>query len=117
MEGDQKGLDIQYTDFLKELQEKNPEVTHKTLIRKVAKMCAELTYGLGEGIEGLKAEKNRFGVYGVDVMITESEQVKLLEVTVSPDCERAQRDHPDFWKDVFDSVFRKQVSDDFEVIF
>ena len=80
-------------------------------------MAGELTFGLANQIPELKTQSKASGVYGIDVMVTESGQVKLLEVTVSPDCERAQRDHGDFWNEILDVVMRGRISKNFETVF
>ena len=44
-------------------------------------------------------------LYGIDVMITDEFEPKILEVTFSPDCKRACRFNPEFFNDVFDCLF------------
>jgi tubulin--tyrosine ligase-like protein 12 len=44
-------------------------------------------------------------VYGVDVMVNEDFEPKILEVTFSPDCKRACKFNPDFFNEVFDCLF------------
>lgn len=44
-------------------------------------------------------------LYGVDVMITDDFEPKLLEFTFSPDCKRACKFNPDFFNEVFDCLF------------
>ena len=43
--------------------------------------------------------------------------LKLLEMTVSPDCERAQRDYPNFWNEIFGSLLYAKQSPNLERIF
>lgn len=45
------------------------------------------------------------GVYGVDVMITDDFDPKILEFTFSPDCKRACVFNPDFFNDLFGCLF------------
>eukprot|EP01017_Pseudomicrothorax_dubius_P022577 TRINITY_DN24420_c0_g1_i3.p1 TRINITY_DN24420_c0_g1~~TRINITY_DN24420_c0_g1_i3.p1 ORF type:complete len:123 (-),score=26.21 TRINITY_DN24420_c0_g1_i3:17-385(-) len=50
-------------------------------------------------------------VYGLDVMIeAETYQPKLLEVTFSPDCNRACKYHPHFYNDLFSCLFLREDS-------
>jgi len=44
-------------------------------------------------------------MYGVDVMVTEDFEAKILEVTFSPDCIRACKFNPDFFNEVFGCLF------------
>jgi tubulin--tyrosine ligase-like protein 12 len=44
-------------------------------------------------------------IYGVDVMITADFQPKILECTFSPDCKRACKFNPDFFNNVFGTLF------------
>lgn len=44
-------------------------------------------------------------MYGVDVMITDEYEPKILEVTFSPDCKRACKFNPDFFNEVFGCLF------------
>ena len=112
----QKGLDISYTDFLAELQKSQPEMTHEGLVQKVQDVVAELFFGLSQQVDKLKQEKLGCGVYGLDFMVDAEGQMKLLEVTVSPDCDRAQRDYPNFWNEILGSLmFGKQSENLFRV--
>ena len=45
-------------------------------------------------------------VYGLDVMISEDQQPQVLEINFSPDCERACKFWPDFFNDVFSTLFK-----------
>lgn len=96
----QKGLDIKYTDFLKEICEKEKDMEYDTIAAKVKKICSEVFYGLGEQVPQLKEDKLGCGMYGLDFMVERSGEVKLLEITVAPDCERAQRDYPNYWNEI-----------------
>ena len=45
-------------------------------------------------------------VYGMDVMVSMPEyQPKLLEMTFSPDCNRACKYHPTFYNDIFECLY------------
>lgn len=48
------------------------------------------------------------GMYGVDVMVNQNFEPKLLEFTFSPDCKRACLFNPDFFNDVFGCMFLNQ---------
>lgn len=97
----QKGLDIAYPEFLAELQKTHSQMTHENLISKIEHVVADLFFGLSRQVSKLKQEQFGCGVYGLDFMVDGSGQAKLLEVTVSPDCQRAQRDYPNFWNEIF----------------
>ena len=49
------------------------------------------------------------GMYGVDVMVTDQFEPKILEVTFSPDCNRACKFNPDFFNEVFGCLFLNEV--------
>jgi len=49
--------------------------------------------------------KNCRAIYGMDVMIDEDYQPKLLELTFAPDCKRPSTLNPEFWNDIFDCFF------------
>jgi tubulin--tyrosine ligase-like protein 12 len=60
----------------------------------------------GEDHEALgDASRRCRGIYGVDVMITDDYQPKILEVTFSPDCGRACKFNPQFFNEVFGCLF------------
>ena len=44
-------------------------------------------------------------MYGVDVMVTEDGDPKILEVTFQPDCKRACEFNKDFMNEVFGCLF------------
>jgi len=45
------------------------------------------------------------GLYGIDVMISDDYEPKILECTFQPDCKRACQFHPDFFNEVFGCLF------------
>ena len=109
-------MDIKYTDFLKELNKSNPKFTHQNIFAKVKKIVSEVTYGLAQQIQELKKENLGSGIYGLDFMADHQENLKLLEMTVSPDCERAQRDYPNFWNEIFETLVHAKQSTNLERI-
>jgi tubulin--tyrosine ligase-like protein 12 len=44
-------------------------------------------------------------IYGLDVMIDENLEPKVLELNYSPDCTRACNYHPEFFDDIFSTLF------------
>lgn len=117
LDDNQKGLDITYEEFCKNMSKKHPEFTHEIMKNKIKELSEELFYGLGKSFEGLRKDSKGSGVYGIDVMFDSDYNAKLLEVTVSPDCERAQRDHPTFWNQILDLICFGKQSKNFEKIF
>ena len=50
-------------------------------------------------------------IYGIDVMIDRTTFVpKILEVTYSPDCIRANKFYPSFWNDVFEALYLGKIN-------
>ena len=48
-------------------------------------------------------------MYGVDLMLTEDYEPKILEFTFSPDCKRACISSPTFFDDIFQYLFRGEI--------
>ena len=48
-------------------------------------------------------------LYGIDVMITDNYEPKILEVTFAPDCKRACIFNPNFFNEVFGCLFFNDV--------
>jgi glutathione synthase/RimK-type ligase-like ATP-grasp enzyme len=92
-------------------------MTHENLLTKIKEVVAEVFYGLSEEVSTLKKEQNGSGMYGLDFMIDEKGTVKLLEITVSPDCRRAQRDYPGFWNDVLGLMVYGEKNETFDRVF
>jgi tubulin--tyrosine ligase-like protein 12 len=44
-------------------------------------------------------------IYGLDVMIEDNLQPKILEINFSPDCTRACKYNPEFFDDIFSTLF------------
>jgi tubulin--tyrosine ligase-like protein 12 len=65
----------------------------------------------GKDLEALPNEAYRRSraMYGVDVMITDDFQPKILEVTFSPDSGRACKFNPNFFNEVFGCLFMNDV--------
>jgi len=61
------------------------------------------------GIKFIKPEmvsKKSRALYGMDVMFSLPDyQPKLLEMTFSPDCNRACKYHPHFYDDLFECMY------------
>jgi len=55
--------------------------------------------------EGKYAAGLQRAMYGVDVMITEEFEPRILEITFQPDCHRACEFNPDFFNEVFQCLF------------
>lgn len=117
LEESQKGLDIAYPEFLAEIQKKHSEMTHENLIQKVQNVVADLFFGISQQVSKLKQEQFGCGVYGLDFMVDEGGQAKLLEVTVAPDCQRAQRDYPNFWNEMFGVLLYGEQSENLFRVF
>ncbi len=49
--------------------------------------------------------KNSRAVYGVDIMVDDDMNVKILEITYAPDCNRAVDYYPSFFNDIFEVLF------------
>lgn len=64
----------------------------------------------------LSIHKSR-AVYGMDVMISlPNFQPKLLEMTFSPDCNRACKFYPTFYNDIFECLYFGKENDNIERI-
>lgn len=80
-------------------------------------MVRELFMAMTKKYPGMPHPNCR-GVYGMDVMIdAEKFQPKLLELTFSPDCERACKYHPTFYNDMFHLLFLNQDNENYESLF
>ena len=80
-------------------------------------LTSHLFFGLGEQVTTLKSESKCMGMFGIDVMIDGSGDLKLLEVTVAPDCERAQRDYPTFWNESLELMAFGEKTENFSQVF
>lgn len=64
----------------------------------------------GKDYEALgDASRRCRGMYGIDVMINDKYEPKILEVTFSPDCGRACKFNPNFFNEVFGCLFFNDV--------
>jgi len=53
-------------------------------------------------------------MYGVDFMIDMDFKVKMLEISFSPDCIRANKFYPSFWTDCLECLYLGKVSPNIE---
>jgi tubulin--tyrosine ligase-like protein 12 len=109
---------IRYFDFIKEFDKENEAkgVSFGTIrdsiheaIKKIF-IAFEVKHGKDlENFEGGEPSRRCRAMYGVDVMITDDYQPKILEVTFSPDCGRACKFNPQFFNEVFGCLYFNDV--------
>jgi tubulin--tyrosine ligase-like protein 12 len=111
-----KLTNIRYFDFEKEFDEENAGKTTFAEVRQriheaIKKIFIAFQVKHGKDLEALPNEafKRSRGLYGVDVMITDTYEPKILEVTFSPDCGRACKFNPNFFNEVFGCLFFNDI--------
>ena len=110
-----KITNIRYFDFEKEFNQENEGKITFAKIREriheaIKKVFISFQVKYGKELEkSMDIARRSRGVYGVDVMITDQYEPKILEVTFSPDCKRACRFNPEFFNEVFGCLFFNDV--------
>lgn len=103
---------IRYFDFEKEFDQENEGKVRFADVRQkihVAMKQVFVAFQLkhGKDLEALPMDASRRcrAMYGVDVMITDEYEPKILEVTFQPDCGRACKFNPAFFNEVFGCLY------------
>ena len=111
-----KLTNIRYFDFEKEFNQENEgKITFAEVRQRIHQAIKTIFVAFqvkhGKDLEALPNEAYRRSraMYGVDVMITDDFQPKILEVTFSPDCGRACKFNPNFFNEVFGCLFMNDV--------
>ena len=106
-----KLTNIRYFDFEKEFNEEYKGIITFDVIKErihdaIKKVFIAFQVKHGKDLEALgDAPKRCRSLYGVDVMITDTFEPKILEVTFSPDCNRACVFNPEFFNEIFGCLF------------
>lgn len=110
-----KLTNIRYFDFEKEFNAENAgKITFAEVRERIHEAIKKVFIAFqvkhGKDFEALgDASFRARALYGVDVMITEDYEPKILEVTFSPDCGRACKFNPSFFNEVFGCLFFNDV--------
>ena len=110
---------IRYFDFKKEFDQENEgkgitfDVIRERIHEAIKKIFIAFQVQHGKDLEsqegGTDSSRRCRAMYGVDVMIDEDYQPKILEVTFAPDCGRACKFNPQFFNEVFGCLFFNDV--------
>ncbi|KAL4505169.1 hypothetical protein ABPG72_016236 [Tetrahymena utriculariae] len=96
---------IHYDEFIEEFEKEYTQIKWAAIHDKIKTMVKQLFMAVYKKYPGMPHPNCR-GSYGMDVMIENGTfQPKLLELTFSPDCERACKYHPHFFNDMFKLFF------------
>jgi tubulin--tyrosine ligase-like protein 12 len=100
---------IHFDEFIKDFNEENKEKNVKwdDVYQNIKIMVKELFLAVKRTHPQMHWPNAR-SVYGLDVMIDQHFQPKILEMTYSPDCGRACKYHPTFFEDLFNCLFRNE---------
>lgn len=102
---------IRYFDFEKEFNEEYKGVITFDVIKHriheaIKKLFTAFQVRHSNELENNKEAIQRCrGLYGIDIMITDTFEPKILEATFSPDCKRACVFNPSFFNEVFGCLF------------
>lgn len=95
---------IKYQDFIEEF-EKDYSVSWTGINEKIKKMLRNTFIAVATKYPEMHHDNSR-AVYGIDIMIdADNMEPKLLEITFSPDCKRACEYYPNFYDDVFHTLY------------
>jgi tubulin--tyrosine ligase-like protein 12 len=107
-----KLTNIRYFDFEKEFDQEYQGITTFLAIKEkihqaIKKLFIAFQVQHIKDFEALGQEVSSKcrGMYGIDVMITDEFEPKILEATFSPDCKRACVFNPNFFNEVFGCLF------------
>lgn len=98
-------------EFMKEFDEeyKDRGITFAELNQKAYKAIADVFIAFqaryGKEIEALGNLDKARALYGVDVMIDQDQNAKLLEVTFAPDMNRFGLFQPEGWNEIFGALY------------
>jgi tubulin--tyrosine ligase-like protein 12 len=90
------------TEFVEYLTERGVE--WMPIYEKIKQAVKEIFLLAGKDCPQMVDPFSR-AIYGLDVMIDETLQTKVLELNYSPDCTRACVYHPEFFDDIFSTLF------------
>ncbi len=83
---------------------------------KIKKMLRNVFIAVATKHPEMHDDKSR-AYYGIDIMIdSENMEPKLLEITFSPDCKRACEYYPNFYDEVFQTLYLETMSENMERI-
>lgn len=92
-------------EFLSYLKERGVE--YKDIYNKLCEAIKEIFINASRKCPQM-IDAYAKAIYGIDVMIDESLQPKILEFNFSPDCTRAVKYTPSFYQDIFNTIFLNQ---------
>ena len=103
-------------EFIAEFDESHEDIKWFQIYEKVKTAIKEALFAAQSGFKEMHNPqvKSIFlifqsrAIYGVDAMITDDFNVKVLEFTYSPDCERACKFYPSFYDDIFNCLFNNE---------
>eukprot|EP00096_Caligus_rogercresseyi_P006630 TRINITY_DN2326_c0_g1_i1.p1 TRINITY_DN2326_c0_g1~~TRINITY_DN2326_c0_g1_i1.p1 ORF type:complete len:534 (-),score=108.36 TRINITY_DN2326_c0_g1_i1:98-1699(-) len=107
------------TDFIKDFESQYPDAKWNSEVQpRIFKMLREVFEGaIGQDPPGgLGISPQSRAMYAVDLMLDWKHEEhkdmcpKILEVNFSPDCERAAQYYPEFFDNVFSTLFLDEVS-------
>jgi tubulin--tyrosine ligase-like protein 12 len=97
------GLNTIYdTEFVQYLKDR--DIEWKPIYEKIKKAVRDIFLLAGKDCPQMVDPFSR-AIYGLDVMTDENLEPKVLELNYSPDCTRACSYHPEFFDDIFSTLF------------
>lgn len=97
--GMQTIYDKQFVEYLKERN-----VSWEDIYEKIKSSIKNIFLMAGKDCPQMTDAYSR-AIYGLDIMIDEDLEPKVLELNYSPDCTRACKFIPDFFNDIFSTLF------------
>lgn len=106
---------IDYKEFVSGF-ESDYKVNWTVINEKIKKMLRNTFIAVATKYPEMHNDNSR-AVYGIDIMIdADTMEPKLLEITFSPDCKRACEYYPDFYNDVFHTLYLETKAETMERI-
>jgi tubulin--tyrosine ligase-like protein 12 len=105
---------IHYNEFIPMFEQQNPDFKWNDVEQKIFKMIRQVFEGasMAKPPKGIAHNIQSRSMYAVDLMLdwrkngsTKTIDPMICEVNFMPDCTRACKYHPNFFNDIFNTLF------------